>query len=165
MGVTTEKQLTIGAACPTVALADPSSPESLALLQHLWEELDQLYSDAKLCRYTPADVQGAGCASVVARLNGRAVGCGAIRPLKSGVAEVKRMYVEPAARRQGISRRILAKLESIAGELGYAALILETGLKQPEAIALYSSSGYQRVECYELYAHDPMSICFEKRLV
>ncbi len=165
MSATTEKQLTIGAAGPTVALADPSSPESLALLQHLWEELDQLYSDANLGQYTAAAVQGVGSAFVVARLNGQAVGCGAIRPFKPGVAEVKRMYVEPAARRQGISRRILAKLENIAQESGYVALILETGLKQPEAIALYSSSGYQRVECYESYAHDPLSICFEKRLV
>jgi len=148
----------------TVALADSSAPESLLLFEHLWKELGQLYGNTGPCEFKPADVLGAGSAFVVARLDGRPVGCGAVRPLAPGVAEVKRMFVEPEARGLGVGRRILQELEREAGVLGYVALRLETGVKQPAAIALYEGAGYRRVERYGVYADDPLSVCMEKRL-
>ena len=74
------------------------------------------------------------------------------------------MYVSPKARGRGVGRQILRDLESRARQLGYAVLRLETGLKQPEAIGLYESEGYVRVECYGKYSGNPLSVCFEKRL-
>ena len=66
-------------------------------------------------------------------------------------AEVKRMYVAPAARGLGLARRMLARLEDTAAEVGAAAMILETGTAQPEAMALYESSGYTRIESFGHY--------------
>ena len=79
-------------------------------------------------------------------------------------AEVKRMYVAPDARGRGYARRMLAHLEQSAREAGFVALVLETGLRQPEAIALYESSGYQAVPGFGYYRDSPISRCFGKRL-
>jgi putative acetyltransferase len=74
------------------------------------------------------------------------------------------MYVEPAARRRGVARKVLEKLESVAHERGYAALRLETGIRQPEAIGLYEAAGFHRIQCYGMYIDNPRSVCYEKRL-
>ena len=90
---------------------------------------------------------------------GAAVGCGALRPLGDGAAEVKRMYVVPAARGRGISRVLLAGLEAAAGERGWTVLRLETGPRQPEAIALYESAGYRAVPAFGDYVESPDAGC------
>jgi GNAT superfamily N-acetyltransferase len=140
------------------------SPEGLLLIQRLSAELGGLYGDDGAGAFKAADTQAHGAAFVIAWLGGRPVGCGALRPLEIGVGEVKRMFVEPDVRRRGVARRILAKLEALARELGYPAVRLETGTRQPEAIGLYESAGYRRVACYGQYVDNPLSICFEKRL-
>ena len=101
---------------------------------------------------------------VVACVDGRAVGCGALRPYAAETVEVKRMYVRPDWRGQGIAGRVLRELEGWARELGFARIILETGKKQPAAIGLYDKHGYRRIENYGPYAGQPNSVCFEKRL-
>lgn len=102
-------------------------------------------------------------AFLVAWSDGDAVGCGALKPTgQPGVAEVKRMYVLPTARRRGVSRRLLAGLEERATELGYQRLLLETGTAQPEAVALYESAGWGRIEPYGRWKDAPSSICFAK---
>jgi GNAT superfamily N-acetyltransferase len=80
------------------------------------------------------------------------------------VAEVKRMYVAPAARRRGHARALLTHLESTARLAGVEALVLETGTAQPEAIAMYTASGYEPIESFGWYAWSPLSRCFGKRL-
>jgi GNAT superfamily N-acetyltransferase len=102
---------------------------------------------------------------LVAYLDGLPVGCGALRPLPAAgphVAEIKRMYTSPSARRRGVSRAVLRRLESEAVRLGYRRLHLETGLRQPEAIALYETSGYHRIPNYGMYAASELSACFAK---
>jgi GNAT superfamily N-acetyltransferase len=79
-------------------------------------------------------------------------------------AEIKRMYVDPAARGRGLARAMLAHLERTAAEAGAAVTILETGRMQPEAIALYESSGYVEVPKFGFYSHAPLSRCYGKRL-
>lgn len=79
-------------------------------------------------------------------------------------AEIKRMYVAPAARRTGLARRMLAHLEAAAQAAGAEVMILETGLAQPEAIALYMSSGYVPVDKFGYYKDAPLSRCFARRL-
>ncbi len=80
------------------------------------------------------------------------------------VAEIKRMYVAPPARGAGHARAVLAELERTAAGAGIEALVLETGLRQPEAIELYTSSGYTPVTPFGLYRDSPLNRCFGKRL-
>lgn len=79
---------------------------------------------------------------IVAYENDAAIGCGAIKEYAAEVAEIKRMFVRPERRVRGIAKSILLELETWAGELNFSECILETGLKQPEAIRLYQKSGY-----------------------
>jgi GNAT superfamily N-acetyltransferase len=74
------------------------------------------------------------------------------------------MYVAPAARASGLARRILAHLEAEAAAGGAEAMILETGTAQPEAIALYTSSGYELIPSFGYYKDEPLNRCFAKRL-
>ncbi|MFF2651835.1 GNAT family N-acetyltransferase [Streptomyces sp. NPDC058045] len=82
-----------------------------------------------------------------------------------GDAEIKRMYVVPEARGRGLSRRILAALEADARAAGRLRMVLETGTKQPEAIALYLSSGYRPCPRFGHYRFDELSRCYAKSLV
>jgi GNAT superfamily N-acetyltransferase len=79
-------------------------------------------------------------------------------------AEVKRMYVTPRARRRGISRLVLAELEATAAAAGVTMLVLETGVVQQDAIALYTTSGYTRTVDFGHYADSDLSRCYAKRL-
>jgi GNAT superfamily N-acetyltransferase len=101
---------------------------------------------------------------VIARLDGRAVGCGALRKLDETSAEVKRMYVAPEVRGKGVARKVLEHLESVGRELGVQRLVLETGIYQAEAIALYHGAGYEPVRCWGEYADSVTSVCFEKQI-
>lgn len=102
---------------------------------------------------------------VVAYQESMAVGCGAIKPFETGVAEVKRMYVREELRGQGIARQVLQELERWAAELGYTSCILETGKKQPEAISLYQKCGYTLIPNYGQYKGVENSVCMQKQLV
>ena len=102
---------------------------------------------------------------LVARENGRAIGCGAIRVLDATTAEAKRMYVEPDQRGRGIGRVVLAGLEAAARKLGVRRLVLETGIYQDAALTLYRRAGFRQIDCWGEYASSPTSICLEKHLV
>ena len=95
---------------------------------------------------------------------GEAVGCGALRELGDGAAEIKRMYVRPNARGAGVARRLLAALEEQARRRGLGMIRLETGAGQPEAMALYASAGYTEIQGFGDYAGHPASRCFERKL-
>jgi len=101
---------------------------------------------------------------VLAYDDGIALGCGAIKEYSADTMEVKRMYVPPESRNKGIATQILSALEQWAGELQYSRCILETGKKQPEAIALYRKNGYAVIPNYGQYAGVENSVCFEKYL-
>lgn len=91
--------------------------------------------------------------------------CGADRLGTTRTAEIKRMYVVPAAQRRGHARRMLVHLELTAREAGYEAVVLESGNRQPEALALYASAGYVEIEGFGHYACSPEARSFGKRLV
>ncbi len=101
---------------------------------------------------------------LIARDDGRAVGSGAIRLIDGSTAEVKRMYVEPDQRGKGIGRAVLARLEAEARQLGAKRLVLETGVRSPEALALYRGTGFRQIDCWGEYATSPTSVCMEKIL-
>jgi GNAT superfamily N-acetyltransferase len=96
--------------------------------------------------------------------NSTAIGCGAIKQFDPNAMEVKRMFVLLEERGKGIAGKILKELEIWATELGNTKCILETGIKQPEAISLYKKSGYRFIDNYGQYAGVENSICFEKLL-
>ena len=101
---------------------------------------------------------------VVAYSENLAVGCGAIKPYDSDTVEIKRMFVLPEARGQGVATKILSALEQWARELNYKKCILETGKRQPEAIALYSKTGYEVIPNYGQYQGMENSVCFLKQV-
>ena len=103
-------------------------------------------------------------AVLVAYLNGDPVGCGAFKRYEDGVAEIKRMFVRPEARGRRIAASVLKELEKWAAESGFRECILETGFKQPEAIALYKREGYEVIPNYGQYAGVENSVCMRKTL-
>ena len=85
---------------------------------------------------------------LVARRDGRAVGCGAVRTLDADHAEIKRMWIDPAVRGLGIGRGLLSALETAAGQLGCHAVRLDTAAYLTEALPLYQSAGYVEIPAY-----------------
>jgi GNAT superfamily N-acetyltransferase len=101
---------------------------------------------------------------VLAYEDGKALGCGAIRALDSGEMEVKRMFVPLENRGKGIATKVLLELENWAREMSFTRCVLETGLKQPEAIRLYEKNGYERIPNYGQYIDVGNSVCFGKQI-
>ncbi len=99
---------------------------------------------------------------VVAYENDKPVSCGAIKQYTPNTAEIKRMYTLPEYRGKGVATRVLTELEQWAAELSFGKCILETGIRQPEAIRLYEKNGYTRIPNFGQYAGIENSLCFEK---
>jgi putative acetyltransferase len=102
--------------------------------------------------------------ALVAFENNEPVACGAFKKFSDDSAEIKRMYVLPQHRNKGIAAAVLQQLEQWAKEEGYSFTVLETGMKQPEAICLYEKSGYERIANYGQYAGVENSVCMKKVL-
>jgi GNAT superfamily N-acetyltransferase len=101
---------------------------------------------------------------LVAEIDGEPAGCGAWRVLSPGVAEIKRVYVVPRFRRRGVAQVVVRALEAGAARAGHASVVLNTGLEQPEALALYADLGYSPVEGYGIYATSPGAVILGKDL-
>jgi GNAT superfamily N-acetyltransferase len=146
--------------------ADISSPVAQPLIAALNAELDARYPEegANYFRLHPDEVSNGRGAFFVAYLGERAVGCGAVRRIEPHVAEIKRMYVAPEARGRRIGRQILNELEAEARQLGATRLVLETGPRQPEAIALYRHAGFSEVPLFGEYIGSEFSVCMAKDL-
>ncbi len=99
---------------------------------------------------------------VVGYVEGKPVGCGAMKEFEPAVMEIKRMYVQKAMRGRGVAIKILKELEEWAKDSGYSKCVLETGYKMPEAIGLYRKCKYQVIPNYGQYENVETSICFEK---
>ena len=102
--------------------------------------------------------------TIVCYQNDLAVGCGAFREIDSNTVEIKRMFVLPDYRGKGIASIILSQLELWVSQLNYTQTILETGINQPEAIALYKKMGYSITQNYGQYANMENSVCMKKVL-
>jgi GNAT superfamily N-acetyltransferase len=107
---------------------------------------------------TPPSAADVSVVLLVRDDDGTALGCGALRALGDGVAEVKRMYVVPGARGRGVSKAVLRGLEDAARERGWTTLRLETGPRQPEAIGLYTGAGYLPIGAFGAYRGDPDAV-------
>ena len=153
-----------------------TSAVSAALIAALNAELSARYPEPGATHFglDPSEVAPGRGVFVVARWSGRPVGCGALRCIREDtlvrelgprVGELKRMYVVPPVRGQGIGGALLARLETEARSLGLTRLVLETGTRQTEALALYRSAGFTEIPAYGEYAASPTtSICLSKEL-
>jgi GNAT superfamily N-acetyltransferase len=145
---------------------DLASAVASALIAALNAELTERYPEegANHVQLDAEEVAEGRGAFLVAYVDGRPLGCGAVRRLDPQTAEIKRMYVDPAARGRGVGRRVLAALEVEARRLGARRLVLETGERQPESLALYARAGFTRIPLFGEYVGSPLSVCMEKAL-
>lgn len=146
---------------------DLTSAEARALIAALDAELQARYPEdgANHFRLDADEVSSSRGAFLVARRAERALGCAAVRLLDATTGEVKRMYVAPDARRQGVGALLLTHIEAHARRLGATRLVLETGARQPESLALYRRFGFSDIERFGEYVSSPLSLCLTKALV
>ena len=149
-----------------IAVEPFDSPDGRRLVAALDAHLASRYSpDQMFGPHLKAEMVAPGAGIfVIARADGVAVGCGALRRRDGATVEVKRMFVEPEVRGRGVARQILEHLETAARVMGAHRLVLETGIYQDEAIGLYRSVGFSPIDCFDEYLGVPTSVCFEKAL-
>jgi putative acetyltransferase len=149
---------------PIIQIEDPDQPALHALLTEADAFYGALYPPEHNHLLDVASLQAPGVAFHVARIAGRIAGFGAVVAQDDGWAEIKRMYVDPALRGQGIGRLILEALEDHARRAGVRRLRLETGARQPAALSLYRAAGFQPRGPFGAYAENGTSLFFEKIL-
>lgn len=149
----------------------PDHPDAARLIEQVQLEYVERYGARDETPVDPAEFAEGNGVFLVGYAGGEAVASGAWRwhrPVPgvalSRVAEVKRMYVTSTHRRRGLARAVLGRLEELAGDAGAAAVILETGSAQPEAIGLYEACGYTPIAPFGHYRDAPGCRCFAKRL-
>jgi putative acetyltransferase len=147
----------------TTIRTDSTHPDFIALVKLLDADL-AIRDGADHAFYSQFNKINAIKHVIVAFADNRAVACGAIKEFDASTAEVKRMYTQPAMRGRGVAAVVLSTLEDWAKKLGYSRCILETGYKQPEALALYKKSGYSIIPNYGQYVGVANSVCFEKKI-
>ena len=141
----------------------PNDPVFVALVKELDKELAVIDGDDHpfYAQFNGIDILKY---AVIAYHDNEPVGCGAMKILSNDIAEIKRMYTHPAFRGKGIGAGILGALESWALEAVFNSCVLETGIRQPDAIRLYEKCGYHRIPNYGPYAGKTTSVCFKKLL-
>jgi len=142
----------------------PDQPEVHALLQASDAYMASLYPAESNHMVDVTTLTKPNVTFLVARAQGRVVGCGAAVKMADDWSEIKRMFVSPVARGQKLGRRLLEALEEAARAQGAAVLRLETGISQPEALGLYRSAGFKEIAPFGAYKPDPLSLFMEKRL-
>ena len=146
-----------------VARADPGSADAQALMDELSDILAAITGSSGRASFDPDDVRAPRACFAIARdAHGRALGCGAFRPLDGSVAEVKRMLARPGT--TGVGSAVLGFLEAEAARLGFAQLWLETRLVNARAVAFYERRGYARIPNYGRYVGNDAAVCFAKTL-
>ena len=152
----------------------PDSPDASTLVDELEAHLASRYPAESRHGFSVGRLVDEGVVFVVARSDGEPAGCGGILFVDAGgreggrdddgYGEVKRMYVRPAHRGEGVGRRVLGRLLDEARARGIRIVRLETGVDQVEAIGLYESVGFRRCPPFGPYRDDPLSPCYELRL-
>ena len=139
------------------------APDATALIEEVQQEYVIRYGGPDGTPVDPAEFTPPGGLFLVGYVDAEGVACGGWRSHGTD-AELKRMYVRRSARRGGLARELLAELERTAAAAGHHRMILETGSKQPEAVALYRSAGYADVPAFGYYADAPLAIHLAKPL-
>ncbi|MFT8312985.1 MAG: GNAT family N-acetyltransferase [Clostridium sp.] len=143
---------------------NPNTPEAQELMDELSEALEAITGDSGRNSFNTNDVCAPRAIFVIAYdEDGRAIGCGAIRPINDKIAEVKRIYAKTKG--IGIGTKILYYLEKQARKLNYSTLWLETRLINQSAVAFYEKRGYHSIRNYGKYVNNPKAVCFEKYII
>jgi putative acetyltransferase len=155
---------------PTITIEPPRQSEVLDLLRQSDEYAFALYPADSCYLLNIDDLEAPTVSVFVARLgdvagsSAPAVGIAALALRADTTAELKRVFVAPSARGRGVARDILRAVEAFARSQGVSAIRLETGVAQPEAIALYEKVGYHHIPRFGQYVDDETSVCMEKPL-
>ncbi|MET0985682.1 MAG: GNAT family N-acetyltransferase [Steroidobacteraceae bacterium] len=147
----------------TIERESPRQPDVLALIEELDRYQSELYPAESNHLLDVEALCAADTRFFVARIDGKAAGCGALR-VCAGYAELKRMFVSPRARGTKLGADILVRLEEQARHEGRFVVRLETGIHQPAALGLYKSHGYREREPFGDYRPDPLSVFMERQL-
>jgi putative acetyltransferase len=139
-------------------------PGIRALLEQSWALSDSLYPAESNHHLDEDALDQPGIAFFVARRDGAALGCGALKRVDEIYGEMKSVFVDPAVRGLGIARALVATIEAEARTQGLSLIRLETGTRQPEAIGLYEATGFRRILPFGNYRDDPLSLFMEKTL-
>jgi GNAT superfamily N-acetyltransferase len=139
-------------------------PLAQHLIEAVQQEYVQRYGGRDAAAVEPAEFLPPRGLFLAAEADGVPAGCGAWRALPSGAAEIKRVYVEPAFRRRGVARLVMAALEESAAAAGHPEVVLNSGREQPEALALYADLGYRPVPGFGVYACAPDAVFLGKPL-
>ena len=143
---------------------DPRSPSTRALIEELDRHLNRLYPAENNYLLDLDALSAPDVRFFAAQIDGETVGCGAIKQF-SDYTEVKRMYVPPHARGLGVAKRLIEALENATREAGLSILRLETGIYQPDALALFQKVGFTRISSFGSYPKDdPYSVFMERKL-
>ena len=149
----------------TIVEERPDTSDALQLLSELDVDLSQYDYPPESCHAFSVDrLLSEGVAFFVTRVEGVPAGCGGVRLFGTQYGEVKRMFVRPSYRGQGLAKAMLDRLDEYAGAHGLRVLRLETGIYQTEAIGLYERCGFHRCSPFGEYREDPMSVYFEKSI-
>jgi GNAT superfamily N-acetyltransferase len=151
-------------------VVDYGHPDAVLLIEEVQREYVRRYGGRDRTPTDPGEFAPPSGLFVVGYLDAVPVACGGWRAqdtppeFRPGDAEIKRMYVTPLARGQGLARALLAELERTALGAGRRRMVLETGIAQPEAIALYESSGYTAIPKFGVYRNAAGCRCYGKSL-
>jgi putative acetyltransferase len=146
----------------TITLERPDTDAAMELVEELEAILSKLYPSESRHGYSVEKLIREGVAFYVIRVDGRPAGCGGVQLFGSEYGELKRMFVRPEYRRQGLAKLMLNHLTTHCREHGVKLVRLETGIHQVEAIGLYESMGFKSIGPFSEYRDDPNSRFFEK---
>jgi GNAT superfamily N-acetyltransferase len=147
-----------------IAPEDPASPDATALIAELDAHLEPLYPRESRHGFSVQKLIADSVAFFVIRDSGVPAGCGGIKLFGTEYGEIKRMYVRPKFRGQGLAKQLLDYLTDYARRHGVGVLRLETGIHQHAAIRLYEHVGFRRIPPFGEYRDDPVSRCYEKHI-
>ncbi|SFH80082.1 GNAT family N-acetyltransferase [Bradyrhizobium sp. Gha] len=146
-----------------IALDNPLDPQVRQMIAESDEYYAALYPAESNHLFDPVSLCAPNISFYAARRGNALIGFGAVVAI-GGYGEIKRMFVDPKARGEGVGRQLLEEIERRAMVLGLPVLRLETGVRQPEAISLYRKHGFQEIAPFGNYKSDPLSIFMEKKL-
>ena len=141
------------------------APDSAALIEAVQQEYVERYGGPDESPVQPGEFSPPQGRFFIGYVGTTPVAMGGVRRLDPTTVEIKRMYVVPDRRGAGYARVVLARLEEEARALGATRVVLETGMKQPEAMRLYETAGYERIEGFGHYCGQELSVSYGKGLL
>jgi GNAT superfamily N-acetyltransferase len=155
-----------GVSAETLVLSEEpyDGPVAHALVAAVQQEYVDRYGGPDETPVDPAEFSPPAGRFLVGYVGVEPVATGGIRAVDDHTVEIKRMYVAPGWRGRGLSRIVLARLEDLARALGATRIVLETGMRQPEAMRLYETSGYERIDGFGHYCGAELSVSYGKTL-